>query len=119
MRRSHKQCMAHARSTSLPCKAKGLANGRCRNHGGLSTGPRTQAGKLAIALATKKRMADGQLQAAKDGFRRWLNAGGRLRRMHIAQEKANKSGLQRIVNSTLINEVHQPHGGKNGNGNSN
>jgi len=95
MRRSHKQCMAHARSTSLPCKAKGLANGRCRNHGGLSTGPRTQAGKLAIALATKKRMADGQLQAAKDGFRRWFNADKELRLKNITQVKANKRVLQR------------------------
>ena len=119
MRRSHKQCKAYARSTGLPCMAKGLSNGRCPNHGGLSTGPRTQTGKLAIALATKKRMADGQLQAAKDGFRRWFNARGQLRLKHIAQLKANKSELKRIVNSTLINEVHQPHGGKNGKGNSN
>lgn len=27
-----------------PCRARGLANGRCRNHGGLSTGPRTAEG---------------------------------------------------------------------------
>lgn len=32
-------CGAHARSTGQPCKAKALANGRCRLHGGLSTGP--------------------------------------------------------------------------------
>jgi hypothetical protein len=46
-------CGAHARSTGLPCKAKALANGRCKNHGGMSTGPRTPEGK-ARALANLK-----------------------------------------------------------------
>ena len=90
MKRLHKKCHAHARSTGLPCKAKALPNGRCRNHGGLSTGPKTQAGKLAIAQATKRRMATGQLQAAKDGFRRWFNAEGHLRRKTQLQIKWKK-----------------------------
>ena len=47
------QCGAYARSTGQPCKAKALANGRCKNHGGLSTGPRTPEGK-ARALANLK-----------------------------------------------------------------
>jgi hypothetical protein len=45
-----KRCGAYARSTGKECKAKALANGRCRNHGGMSTGPRTPEGK-ARALA--------------------------------------------------------------------
>jgi hypothetical protein len=38
-------CNAFARSTGRPCRAQALPNGKCRNHGGLSTGPRTAAGK--------------------------------------------------------------------------
>jgi len=96
MKRLHKKCHAHARSTGLPCKAKALANGRCRNHGGLSTGPKTQAGKLAIAQATKERMAAGQLQAAKEGFRRWFNAEGHLHLRRLARIKGNNHALQQI-----------------------
>jgi hypothetical protein len=71
-------CGAHARTTGLPCKAKALANGRCKNHGGMSTGPRTAEGKKAIGKATAKRMASGQQERALEGFRAWLNAGGRV-----------------------------------------
>ncbi|MCZ6591173.1 MAG: HGGxSTG domain-containing protein [Alphaproteobacteria bacterium] len=37
------------------CEAKALSNGKCRHHGGLSTGPRTKAGRLAIAAAQRRR----------------------------------------------------------------
>jgi len=47
------KCGAFARSTGKPCQAKPLANGRCRNHGGMSTGPKTDEGK-ARALANLK-----------------------------------------------------------------
>ncbi len=36
-----------------PCKRKALANGRCPNHGGLSTGPKTEAGRRRIAAAAR------------------------------------------------------------------
>jgi len=53
-RPSKKQiCGAYARSTGLPCRAKALENGRCRNHGGLSTGPKTAEGKLKSILNLK------------------------------------------------------------------
>jgi hypothetical protein len=48
-------CGAHARSTGQPCRAQALANGRCKNHGGLSTGPRTPEGRRAVGEATRKR----------------------------------------------------------------
>jgi hypothetical protein len=79
-----KLCGAYARSTEAPCRAKGLANGRCRNHGGLSTGPKTPEGKSRIAEATKHRMAGGQLELAREGFQRWLNDGGRERLSRLA-----------------------------------
>lgn len=37
-------CAARTRRGSY-CLCKALTNGRCRLHGGLSTGPRTEAGK--------------------------------------------------------------------------
>ena len=52
-RRDMPRCGAFARSTGQPCKAKALANGRCKNHGGMSTGPKTVEGK-ARALANLK-----------------------------------------------------------------
>jgi hypothetical protein len=39
------RCGARARHTGgRPCKAPSLANGRCRHHGGKSTGPKTAEG---------------------------------------------------------------------------
>lgn len=40
-----------------PCESKALSNGRCRNHGGLSTGPRTAAGLERMRIAVKARRA--------------------------------------------------------------
>ncbi len=37
-------CRAKTRQ-GTPCKRKGLPNGRCRNHGGMSTGAKTPEGK--------------------------------------------------------------------------
>jgi hypothetical protein len=48
------RCNAKCR-TGNPCKAKARENGRCRNHGGLSTGPKTTAGRAAISRAQKAR----------------------------------------------------------------
>ncbi len=39
------------------CVRPALENGRCPNHGGLSTGPRTKAGRKRIAAAQRKRWA--------------------------------------------------------------
>ena len=62
-----------------------LKNGRCRLHGGLSTGPKTIEGRAKIAEATRERMANGQLQQAKEGFQRWLVDGGRERLSRLAK----------------------------------
>lgn len=37
-------CGAHARTTGKPCQAPAGPNGRCKLHGGRSTGPRTTEG---------------------------------------------------------------------------
>ncbi len=39
------RCGAKTRK-GTPCKRRSLPNGRCLNHGGLSTGPRTPEGRL-------------------------------------------------------------------------
>ncbi|WP_422125161.1 HGGxSTG domain-containing protein [Sneathiella chungangensis] len=45
-------CGAKTRQ-GTPCRAKALKNGRCRNHGGLSTGPKTLEGKERSLAALK------------------------------------------------------------------
>jgi hypothetical protein len=38
------RCGARSKRTGLPCRAAAMPNGRCKVHGGKSTGPRTQEG---------------------------------------------------------------------------
>ncbi len=47
-------CGAKTR-TGKPCIMKPLLNGRCRFHGGMSTGAKTKAGRKAISQAQKQR----------------------------------------------------------------
>ena len=50
-------CGAKTRA-GTPCKQRGIYdNGRCHLHGGLSTGPRTEAGKAAVCENLKKARA--------------------------------------------------------------
>lgn len=93
------KCGAYARSTGQSCQAKALSNGRCKNHGVMSTGPRTAEGKKAIAKATAMRMASGQQEKAMAGLRAWLDAGGRkyLSDLHKARFKRRQL-LKRVVN---------------------
>ncbi len=42
------RCGAKTRQ-ALACKAPAMPNGRCRRHGGKSTGPKTQSGKARAA----------------------------------------------------------------------
>ena len=44
------QCGAEAKRTGIRCQLIAMENGKCRFHGGLSTGPKTPEGK-ARALA--------------------------------------------------------------------
>jgi hypothetical protein len=63
------RCGAKARTTGLACRAPAMPNGRCRMHGGRSTGPRTPDGfaNLARARTTHGRYAqsgpDAELRA--------------------------------------------------------
>ena len=48
------RCRAKARTTGCPCRAPAMPNGRCRMHGGKSTGPRTPKGFADLAEARTK-----------------------------------------------------------------
>ena len=75
--RAKRICGAYARTTGKPCRAKALRNGRCRNHGGLSTGPKTEEGKASIGKAARARLAAGHQARLRAGYRAWLETGGR------------------------------------------
>ena len=53
---SGKRCGAYARSTGKPCKRRALRSGRCLNHGGLSSGPRTLEGRRRVGEASRERV---------------------------------------------------------------
>jgi hypothetical protein len=65
--RSPKKCGALARSTGKPCRRKALLNGRCRNHGGMSTGPITEQGK-ARSLANLKQFKSATSTVTEQGY---------------------------------------------------
>jgi hypothetical protein len=54
----HPPCGARTKTYGTPCRAQGLGRGgRCRVHGGCSTGPRTEAGRRRVSEAAKARWA--------------------------------------------------------------
>ena len=64
-----------------------MANGRCRNHGGLSSGPKTPEGKAAVGKASKERYQRGGKEALKTGYNRWLEADGRETLSRLAKRR--------------------------------
>lgn len=79
-------CGAKCKTTGQPCKAQATQKGRCRLHGGMSTGPKTGFGLNALRLAAKKRFHAGHSQALAIGYSLWLEKGGR----RLLQENAKK-----------------------------
>lgn len=51
------RCGAKTVSIGKPCQARALPSGRCKWHGGKSTGPKTAKGKARIAAAQRRRWA--------------------------------------------------------------
>ena len=72
-------CNARTKS-GRPCRALKLDGGRCKWHGGLSTGPTSAAGKEQavrnLALANKR------LAALRADVRKWAEARSRDRAKH-------------------------------------
>lgn len=48
------RCGATSKRAGVPCRQPAMRNGRCRLHGGHSTGPKTQAGLLKCRSAKWK-----------------------------------------------------------------
>ncbi len=90
-------CGAYARSTGKPCQARSLANGRCKNHGGMSTGPKTLKGRQAIAESTRQRMASGGSMRVLEGFYRWLDGGGREVLSRLAKGREKRRRWKRLM----------------------
>ena len=91
------KCGAYARSTGNPCRAKALTNGRCKNHGGLSTGPKTPEGRQTIAEATRQRMASGQQERVLEGLYAWLDGGGREMLSRLAKNREKRKRWKRLM----------------------
>ena len=62
------RCGARTRGGS-PCQGPVMPNGRCRMHGGASTGPRTAEGMARMRAAKTKH---GRHTAEAVAFRRWV-----------------------------------------------
>ena len=60
-RKTSSPCGARTR-TGAPCRRMGLGNGRCANHGGLSSGPKTAEGRRRISVMQHKRWAEWRAQ---------------------------------------------------------
>ena len=58
----HKACGAHAKQTGRPCKAWAMDNGRCRLHGGKSTGAKNPHKRITHGLRTKEAIAQRQAE---------------------------------------------------------
>lgn len=75
------RCGAKARTTGCACRAPAMKNGRCRLHGGKSTGPRTAVGmaRMAAAHTTHGRYsAGGAAERADRLYMRTMVARSRL-----------------------------------------
>jgi len=65
------RCGARARS-GCPCRAPAMANGRCRMHGGTSTGPRTKEGMARMIAALTKHGKHGAAGAPQRAEQRHI-----------------------------------------------
>jgi hypothetical protein len=87
----NKPCGARTRA-GHPCQRKGLGKGgRCRNHGGMSTGPRTPEGRARLSALLKARWALSRasaLQEAKSKVEKNRNASSQV----VARSPTAKHG---------------------------
>ena len=67
------RCGARSKRTGEPCRGPAMRNGRCRLHGGLSTGPRTSEG---LARSRRARWKHGRYSVEAQRERRRLKAEG-------------------------------------------
>jgi len=80
------RCGARTRK-GTPCRAPAMANGRCRMHGGKSTGPRTPEG---LERSRKARFKTGNYSAEMIALRRYVRkllaeSHDTVEQMHLAR----------------------------------
>ena len=81
-RQKWQACGAYARRTGKPCKAPGTGGGgRCKQHGGLSTGPKTPEGRHRCGQAlrdwhARRRAAARKRACARQGVDPAVSADG-------------------------------------------
>ena len=91
------RCGAKTRS-GQPCRAPAMANGRCRMHGGKSTGPRTPAGLERSRKANLKHGLYSAEYRAEMAFLRQLRA-----QSLETVEKAHEAIVARLLKSGKVN----------------
>ena len=64
----HPKCGAHARTTGKPCRNPAMQNGRCRMHGGKSTGRPVIHGMYTKERKAKYAEAKALLKALRNIF---------------------------------------------------
>ncbi len=69
------RCGAKGKRTGKPCRQPAMENGRCRLHGGLSTGPKTPEG---LERSRKARWKHGHFSAEARNERRQIREDLRL-----------------------------------------
>lgn len=62
----------------------------------MSTGPKTPAGRKAIAEATRQRMVLGQRKRVLEGFYTWLEGGGREMLSRLAKNRAKRKRWEKL-----------------------
>jgi hypothetical protein len=112
------RCGARTRRTGCPCRAPAMRNGRCRLHGGKSTGPRTEEGRARIRAA---RTRHGRYTAESRAFQRDITGLLRSSRKlltlarqpgpaaalrHLAPPEFGKHLMQRERNENLFCPSH-------------
>lgn len=80
-----------------------MRNGRCRNHGGLSSGAKTPEGRAAVSKASKERYHRGAGEALKTGYKRWLEAEGREMLSRLAKRRWR---LLKLINDLYFREPY-------------
>lgn len=128
--RSGVRCQAKSKQTRLQCGRAALPGKRkCRFHGGLSTGPRTEAGraKCAHAKLVHGRETRARRQARREGSIRLRHLedlmhayrfttakrtpgrkpGGRLKATRLRKSKKSRQATNQIVSTEAIQLQHR------------
>jgi hypothetical protein len=95
------RCGARTRAGGC-CRQPAMRNGRCRMHGGLSTGPRTPAGRARCAAA---RRTHGLYSAETTAMRREANIRIRHLRALIAPVKVRRTAGHGLLPPNRLNRA--------------